>query len=54
MHTFYEAVGVMISAQVDQVAQEQLIEKYMSLPNQIWDDTISQAAKVREPWNVHY
>lgn len=45
VHTFYEAVGLMISAQADQVAQEALIEKYMSLPNQIWDETISQAAK---------
>ncbi|KAI8422300.1 hypothetical protein MSG28_006177 [Choristoneura fumiferana] len=45
VHTFYEAVGYMISAQVcDQVAQEQLIEKYMSLPNQVWDDIISQAS----------
>ncbi|XP_063534495.1 exportin-1 [Cydia strobilella] len=44
VHTFYEAVGYMISAQVDQVAQEQLIEKYMCLPNQVWDDIISQAS----------
>ncbi|KAG6457277.1 exportin-1 [Manduca sexta] len=44
VHTFYEAVGYMISAQVDQVAQEQLIEKYMLLPNQVWDDIISQAS----------
>lgn len=44
VHTFYEAVGYMISAQLDQVAQEQLIEKYMLLPNQVWDDIISQAS----------
>lgn len=37
----------MISAQADTVAQEQLIEKYMLLPNQVWDDIISQASKVR-------
>ena len=37
----------MISAQVDQVVQEILIEKYMMLPNQVWDDIISQASKVR-------
>jgi hypothetical protein len=37
----------MISAQVDQVIQELLIEKYMTLPNQVWDDIISQASKVR-------
>lgn len=36
----------MISAQVDSVLQENLIEKYMLLPNQVWDDIISQAAKV--------
>lgn len=36
----------MISAQLDTVAQEQLIEKYMQLPNQVWDDIISQASKV--------
>ena len=36
----------MISAQVDQLAQEALIEKYMSLPNQVWDDIISQASQV--------
>ncbi|XP_004925540.2 exportin-1 [Bombyx mandarina] len=45
VHTFYEAVGYMISAQVDQVAQELLIEKYMLLPNQVWDDIISQASR---------
>ncbi|XP_067010066.2 exportin-1 [Anabrus simplex] len=45
VHTFYEAVGYMISAQVDQVAQDILIEKYMMLPNQVWDDIISQASK---------
>lgn len=45
IHTFYEAVGHMISAQVDSAAREALIEKYMMLPNQIWDDIISQASK---------
>lgn len=45
VHTFYEAVGYMISAQSDTVLQEQLIEKYMLLPNQVWDDIISQASK---------
>lgn len=49
VHTFYEAVGHMISAQVDQVQQEVLIEKYMRLPNQIWDEIINHAAK-----NVDY
>jgi len=45
VHTFYEAVGHMISASNDSQQQEQLIEKYMSLPNQVWDDIINQAAK---------
>lgn len=45
VHTFYEAVGCMISAQVDQAAKDILIEKYMALPNQVWDDIISQASQ---------
>ena len=35
----------MISAQTDQVAQEHLIEKYMGLPNQVWDSVINQATQ---------
>lgn len=35
----------MISAQVDQVQQDLLIEKYMYLPNQVWDEIISRASK---------
>ncbi|XP_072023623.1 exportin-1-like [Amphiura filiformis] len=45
VHTFYEAVGYMISAQTDSVVQEHLIEKYMLLPNQVWDGIILQATK---------
>ncbi|XP_059485052.1 exportin-1 [Neocloeon triangulifer] len=45
VHTFYEAVGYMISAQVDQRVQDHLIESYMMLPNQVWDDIIGQASK---------
>jgi exportin-1 len=33
MHTFYEAVGYMISAQPNKVTQEKLISKLMELPN---------------------
>ncbi len=47
VHTFYEAVGYMIGAQTDQAVQERLIEKYMLLPNQVWDSIIQQATKVR-------
>uniref|UniRef100_A0A7N6F688 Exportin-1 n=1 Tax=Anabas testudineus TaxID=64144 RepID=A0A7N6F688_ANATE len=45
VHTFYEAVGYMIGAQTDQAVQELLIEKYMLLPNQVWDSIIQQATK---------
>lgn len=45
IHTFYEAVGHMINAQNDSTIQEKLIDKYMSLPNSVWDDIISQATK---------
>ncbi|KAJ3610914.1 hypothetical protein NHX12_023004 [Muraenolepis orangiensis] len=45
VHTFYEAVGYMIGAQTDQAVQEHLIEKYMMLPNQVWDSIIQQATK---------
>ena len=43
VHTFYEAVGYMISAQNDVPTQDQLIDKYMELPNQVWDSIIQQA-----------
>jgi exportin-1 len=33
VHTFYEAVGYMISAQPNKPTQERLIEKLMELPN---------------------
>ena len=36
----------MISAQSDSVVQERLIEKYMSLPNHVWDNIIKDATKV--------
>jgi len=45
VQTFYEAVGHMISASTDQQQQETLIEKYMQLPNQVWDDIINQASR---------
>lgn len=41
----------MIGAQTDQAVQEHLIEKYMLLPNQVWDSIIQQATKVREQYN---
>merc|ERR1719458_668787 len=45
VQTFYEAVGHMISASTDQQQQETLIEKYMQLPNAVWDDIINQASR---------
>ena len=45
VHTFYEAVGLMISAQTETATQERLIEKYMQLPNQVWDNIITQATQ---------
>ncbi|ESP02273.1 hypothetical protein LOTGIDRAFT_224905 [Lottia gigantea] len=45
VHTFYEAVGLMISAQTEQAAREHLIERYMLLPNQVWDGIINQATQ---------
>ncbi|KAG0419764.1 hypothetical protein HPB47_003885 [Ixodes persulcatus] len=45
VHTFCEAVGYMISAQADQAVQERLVDRYMLLPNQVWDDIIKQASK---------
>ncbi|CAF3763002.1 unnamed protein product [Rotaria socialis] len=45
VHTFYEAVGNMIAASVDNVQQTKLIEKYMQLPNDVWNTIISEAKK---------
>lgn len=42
----------MIGAQTDQAVQEVLIEKYMLLPNQVWDSIIQQATKVRADWSA--
>ncbi|CAD6189633.1 unnamed protein product [Caenorhabditis auriculariae] len=44
VHVFYEAVGHIISAQVDPNLQEPLIEQLMSLPNHSWDEIIASAA----------
>ncbi|CAG0898508.1 unnamed protein product [Cyprideis torosa] len=45
VHVFYEAVGYMISAQTESLVQKNLISKYMVLPNEVWEDIISQAAR---------
>ncbi|KAI8365384.1 nuclear export factor CRM1 [Radiomyces spectabilis] len=43
IHTFYEAVGYMISAQSNKPAQERLMENYMALPNTAWNVIMSEA-----------
>ncbi|KII89060.1 hypothetical protein PLICRDRAFT_160125 [Plicaturopsis crispa FD-325 SS-3] len=45
VHTFYEAVGYMISAQPNKPQQEKLIAKLMELPNNAWDSLMRQAAQ---------
>ncbi|KDQ59442.1 hypothetical protein JAAARDRAFT_33006 [Jaapia argillacea MUCL 33604] len=45
VHTFYEAVGYMISAQPNKPQQEKLIAKLMELPNNAWDSLMTQAAQ---------
>ncbi|KAJ7752019.1 CRM1 C terminal-domain-containing protein [Mycena metata] len=45
VHTFYEAVGWMISAQPNKPQQEKLIAKLMELPNNAWDSLMGQAAR---------
>ncbi|KAG0048244.1 Karyopherin transporter [Gryganskiella cystojenkinii] len=43
IHTFYEAIGYMISAQPNRDAQERLIAKAMQAPNSYWDGIMQQA-----------
>ncbi|KAJ3215232.1 Karyopherin transporter [Clydaea vesicula] len=43
VHTFYEAVGHMISAQPTKIVQDRLIQKCMEIPNGFWDSQMQQA-----------
>ena len=43
IQTFYEAVGLIISSCEDKQMREVLVKQFMSLPNKIWQDLISQA-----------
>ncbi|KAJ7467814.1 CRM1 C terminal-domain-containing protein [Mycena galericulata] len=45
VHTFYEAVGYVISAQPNKALQERLIATLMELPNGAWDSLMAQAAQ---------
>jgi exportin-1 len=44
VHTFYEAIGHLVSAQMNSPVQQKLVEKMMTVPNQIWDSIITKAA----------
>ncbi|KZV88566.1 hypothetical protein EXIGLDRAFT_651045 [Exidia glandulosa HHB12029] len=44
VHTVYEAIGYMISAQPNKPTQEKLIQQLMTLPNNAWDAIMQQAA----------
>ncbi|VEL14535.1 unnamed protein product [Protopolystoma xenopodis] len=44
IHTFFEAVGLIISAQTDPEVQAKEIEQLFMLLNQIWDSILSRAA----------
>ncbi|KAJ6606940.1 CRM1 C terminal-domain-containing protein [Mycena sp. CBHHK59/15] len=45
VHTFYEAVGYIISSQMNKPMQERLIATLMELPNNAWDSLMAQAAQ---------
>ncbi|KAM3173818.1 Exportin-1 [Hymenolepis weldensis] len=48
VHTFYEAVATIISAETDRAAQNDLVEGLFRLPNGIWDEILVRiAADVR-------
>mmetsp|Transcript_11133 Transcript_11133/g.38765 ORF Transcript_11133/g.38765 Transcript_11133/m.38765 type:complete len:1104 (-) Transcript_11133:194-3505(-) len=44
VHSFYEAVGFMVSAQPDPVGRASLLERLMSLPNGMWQRRMNMAA----------
>ncbi|GJJ12198.1 hypothetical protein Clacol_006439 [Clathrus columnatus] len=46
VHTVYEAIGHMVSAQSNKPIQEKLIVSLMELPNSAWDALIAQAGNV--------
>lgn len=45
VHTFYEAVGHMISAQTNKTIQDRLVLELMEGPNSAWDMIIQQASQ---------
>ncbi|KAF7731603.1 Karyopherin transporter [Apophysomyces ossiformis] len=51
IHTFYEAVGYMISAQSAKPAQERLMMNFMEMPNSAWYTIMTQAKQNVEVLN---
>ncbi|TPX51840.1 hypothetical protein SeLEV6574_g00005 [Synchytrium endobioticum] len=51
VHTFYEAVGYLISAQPNLQIRERLIIKFMELPNAAWDNVLVLAHQNIEALN---
>lgn len=45
VHTFYEACGIIVSAQSQKDAREKLLSELMALPNFAWSQIIQQAAQ---------
>ncbi|KAJ3031095.1 UNVERIFIED_CONTAM: Karyopherin transporter [Siphonaria sp. JEL0065] len=45
VHSFYESVGYMISAQPNRQLQERMIHGLMELPNQAWTNVIQEAGR---------
>ncbi|KAJ3008316.1 UNVERIFIED_CONTAM: Karyopherin transporter [Siphonaria sp. JEL0065] len=45
VHSFYESVGYMISAQPNRQLQERMIHGLMELPNQAWSNVIQEAGR---------
>jgi len=45
IHTFYEAIGYMISSHTDVEARDNLIFKLMEMPNQMWSQILASASR---------
>lgn len=45
VHTFYEACGIILSAQTSKDARDKLLNELMSLPNMAWSAIIQQAGQ---------
>ncbi|EGG16820.1 exportin 1 [Cavenderia fasciculata] len=53
VHTFYEAVGCMISSSTDIPLRDKLVNKFMELPNQSWQMIMNRASEnVENLYNI--